>query len=81
MIVVWQGGKTERINTLDLGFPVALDQDIADFVDHVNLELQPRDGVVMYTDLRSFTALSEDMTPQQNFNFINAYLSRADLIK
>ena len=31
---------------------------------------------VMFSDVRSFTAISEDMTPQQNFDFINAYLKR-----
>lgn len=31
---------------------------------------------VMFADIRSFTTLSETMTPQENFNFINAYLSR-----
>ena len=50
LIVVRQSGQVERIDTLDLGFPVALDEDIADFVSHVDVELQPGDGVVMYTD-------------------------------
>ncbi|HEY9850932.1 MAG TPA: ATP-binding protein [Leptolyngbyaceae cyanobacterium] len=31
---------------------------------------------VMFADIRSFTTLSEGMTPQETFNFINAYLSR-----
>ena len=31
---------------------------------------------IMFTDIRGFTSLSEEMTPQDNFNFINAYLSR-----
>ena len=30
---------------------------------------------VLFTDIRSFTSLSERMTPQENFRFINAYLS------
>lgn len=30
---------------------------------------------VMFSDIRSFTSLSEKMTPQENFNFINSYLS------
>ncbi|MCC3509177.1 MAG: response regulator [Microcoleus sp. PH2017_17_BER_D_A] len=29
---------------------------------------------VMFSDIRSFTALSETMTPQQNFDFVNDYL-------
>ncbi|MBM4287826.1 MAG: adenylate/guanylate cyclase domain-containing response regulator [Deltaproteobacteria bacterium] len=31
---------------------------------------------VMFADVRSWTTLSENMTPQDNFNFINAYLKR-----
>ncbi|MFB2923294.1 ATP-binding protein [Aerosakkonema funiforme] len=31
---------------------------------------------VMFSDIRSFTTLSEAMTPQETFNFINSYLSR-----
>ena len=31
---------------------------------------------VMFSDIRSFTNLSESMTPQENFNFVNAYLQR-----
>jgi len=31
---------------------------------------------VMFSDIRSFTTLSETMTPQENFNFVNAYLKR-----
>lgn len=30
----------------------------------------------MFSDIRSFTALSETMTPQENFNFVNSYLGR-----
>ncbi len=31
---------------------------------------------ILFTDIRSFTTLSESMTPQENFNFLNAYLGR-----
>ena len=31
---------------------------------------------ILFSDIRSFTTLSEQMNPQENFNFINAYLSR-----
>ncbi len=33
---------------------------------------------VLFSDIRDFTTLSESMTPQENFNFINAYLSRME---
>lgn len=50
LIVVRNGGQIERIDTLELGFPVALDEDITNFVRYVDVELKPGDGVVMYTD-------------------------------
>jgi adenylate cyclase len=33
---------------------------------------------VLFADIRDFTTLSEMMTPQDNFKFINAYLSRME---
>lgn len=43
--------------------------------DQVQMEM-----TVMFADIRSFTSLSEQMTPQENFNFINAYLKRVSPI-
>ena len=39
--------------------------------DHVSKKM-----AVMFSDIRSFTTLSESMTPQENFDFVNAYLRR-----
>ncbi len=33
---------------------------------------------ILFSDIRSFTSLSEKMTPADNFKFINAYLSRME---
>lgn len=35
-----------------------------------------KEMAVLFSDIRSFTTLSEQMTPAENFNFINSYLSR-----
>ena len=35
-----------------------------------------KDMTVLFSDIRSFTTLSESMTPEENFNFINSYLRR-----
>lgn len=35
---------------------------------------------VMSTDIRDFTSLSENMTPQENFDFLNAYLAQMEPI-
>jgi adenylate cyclase len=48
-------------------------QSIVDFQlgDHVSKEM-----AIMFSDLRSFTTMAEQMTPQENFNFINNYLQQ-----
>lgn len=43
--------------------------------DSVQLEMS-----VLFSDIRNFTTLSEKMTPQDNFLFINSYLSRMEPI-
>jgi two-component system, sensor histidine kinase ChiS len=37
---------------------------------------QEKDMTVLFADIRSFTVLSEQMTPAENFAFINSYLGR-----
>ena len=49
MIVV-RKGKLELIDTLDLGFHVGLEDDIASFTNQVTVPLNPGDVVVLYTD-------------------------------
>lgn len=60
------------------------------FVPHEYLNFLSRDSIIdvklgdnvskemaiMFSDIRSFTNLSETMTPQEVFNFVNAYLRR-----
>jgi serine phosphatase RsbU (regulator of sigma subunit) len=50
VLVVRQGGKVERIDTLDLGFMVGVKNDISPFVSQLEISLQPGDGIVLYTD-------------------------------
>ncbi len=49
-IVVRKGGHIERVNTMNLGFPIGLDEEITDFINHTIIELNVGDGVVLYTD-------------------------------
>jgi phosphoserine phosphatase RsbU/P len=49
-IVVRKEGKIERINTIDLGFPIGLDEEITAFINHTTVELEVGDGIVLYTD-------------------------------
>ncbi len=39
-----------------------------------------QDMTVMFSDIRNFTPLSERMTPQENFNFLNSFFSRVSPI-
>ena len=50
IMVVRKGGKIKRIDTINLGFPIGLDDDIAHLISDELVELEPGDGVVLYTD-------------------------------
>jgi len=39
-----------------------------------------RKMTIMCTDIREFTTLSENLTPQENFNFLNSYLAQMEPI-
>lgn len=49
-LVVRAGGQIERIDTMDLGLPIGITDDIEDFIDHTIVELNSGDGLVLYTD-------------------------------
>ncbi|MBW4648766.1 MAG: SpoIIE family protein phosphatase [Kastovskya adunca ATA6-11-RM4] len=50
MLVVRSGGEVECISTDELGFPIGIVDNIADFVAQTQIQLNPGDGVVLYTD-------------------------------
>lgn len=55
--------------------------DFLDFLDKsiINVELGDhiqKEMTIMFADIRSFTQLSEKMTPQESFNFINNFFGR-----
>ena len=46
-------------------------------ITDVNLgDLAHKDVSVLFTDIRGYTTISEQMTPEENFNFINAFNHR-----
>jgi two-component system, sensor histidine kinase ChiS len=67
-----------------------INQSYARFVPHDFLTYLGKDNImevelgnqvrkemtVLFSDIRSFTQLSESMSPEENFNFINSYLKR-----
>ncbi len=41
--------------------------------DHIQKEM-----TILFSDIRDFTSISENMTPSENFRFVNGYLSRME---
>ncbi|MFQ4138080.1 transporter substrate-binding protein [Nodosilinea sp. PGN35] len=50
VLVVRASGTVERVDTVDLGYPVGLVADVAPFVAQHTIDLAVGDGVVLYTD-------------------------------
>ncbi len=50
IIVVRTNGEIELIDTINLGFSIGLVMDISDFITQAEVQLNPGDGVVLYTD-------------------------------
>ena len=50
MLIVRAEGEIERVDTIDLGFPIGLEETIEDFVFQVQVSLNQGDVVVLYTD-------------------------------
>ncbi len=53
-----------------LGYDSLVDVKVGDAVQ--------KEMSILFTDIRDFTTLSETLTPEQNFKFINSYLSRME---
>jgi serine phosphatase RsbU (regulator of sigma subunit) len=60
VIVVRAGGRLEKIDTIDLGFPIGLEEEIAEFINHLTIRLNTDDVVVLYTD-----GITEAFNPQK----------------
>jgi phosphoserine phosphatase RsbU/P len=50
MIIVRATGVIERIDTIDLGFPIGLEPQISNFINKTELQLHLNDIAVLYTD-------------------------------
>ncbi len=50
LLIVRAGGCVEHMDTIDLGFPIGLEEDIAQWVASSTVTLEPGDGCVLYTD-------------------------------
>lgn len=74
--------RTKELAELNRVYECFVPRDFLSLLDKESI-LQIRLGdqidmkmTVMFADIRGWTTLSEGMTPQENFNFINAYLGR-----
>ena len=50
MLIVRQGGQVERVDTINLGFPLGLVEHISHLVSEYMITLHPGESVVLYTD-------------------------------
>lgn len=50
VLLVKKSGEIQCIDTLDLGFPIGLVEDISEFVSFYECKLESGDGLVLYTD-------------------------------
>lgn len=50
VLVVRGNGDVEQIDTVDLGLPIGLDDEIGEFIGEREIRLSPGEGIVLYTD-------------------------------
>ncbi|TVU53693.1 MAG: HAMP domain-containing protein [Arthrospira sp. PLM2.Bin9] len=50
LLVVRRDGEVEQIDTMDLGFPIGLEEDISDFINQVEVKVNLGEIIVLYTD-------------------------------
>jgi serine phosphatase RsbU (regulator of sigma subunit) len=50
IVIVRANGKVDRIDTIDLGFPLGLEESVSDFIDSKKIDLNTDDLVILYTD-------------------------------
>jgi phosphoserine phosphatase RsbU/P len=50
ILIVRRGGLVQRVDTIDLGFPIGLEEDISQFIAYADIQIYPGDAVVLYTD-------------------------------
>lgn len=49
-VLVVRNGRVERIDTIDLGFPIGMIDNVDDFISQTQILLNSGDSVVLYTD-------------------------------
>lgn len=84
VLVIRDQGKIERIDTIDLGFPIGLDGEISEFINQTCIELNSGEGIVLYTDgiTEAFNMDNQQYGLERLCNVIQTHwMSSADDIK
>ncbi|WP_281256996.1 PP2C family protein-serine/threonine phosphatase, partial [Brunnivagina elsteri] len=50
ILVIRRGGLVQRVDTVDLGLPIGLEEEIYEFIGYADIHLYPGDLVVLYTE-------------------------------
>ena len=50
ILIIRRDGTSERVDTIDLGFPIGLESDISDFIATFDLPFETGDIIILYTD-------------------------------
>jgi phosphoserine phosphatase RsbU/P len=50
MLVARNGGLVQRVNTVDLGFTIGLEEHISQFIAYADIQIYPGDAIVLYKD-------------------------------
>lgn len=75
---------TEQLSQLNVAYERFVPEQFLQLLDKTSIidvrlgEAVQKEMSVLFADIRNFTTLSERMTPEDNFRFINAYLSRME---
>jgi signal transduction histidine kinase/class 3 adenylate cyclase/CheY-like chemotaxis protein len=75
-----------HLSKINAAYEKFVPHEFLKFLGHENIidvklgENIEKEMTIMFVDIRSFTTLSEQMSPQETFNFINSYLSRVSPI-
>ncbi len=78
--------QQEKVNKINKAYERFIPREFLRLLDKKSiLEVKlghqvKKEMTILFSDIREFTRMSEKMTPQDNFDFINAYLSRMEPI-
>lgn len=62
LIIIRSTGEVEKVDTLDLGLPIGLESDITSFIAQAEIQFNPGDIAVLYTD-----GITEAVNERQEF--------------